>query len=81
MAKHLTQHQVADALAAADVPFAFVTGYGGKDMRECDRDRPLLKKPFEFKRLAAKSPWVGSAACAAARSEYPNTVLDVTARF
>jgi CheY-like chemotaxis protein len=46
-------HRVADALAAADVPFAFVTGYGGNDIRECDRDRPLLKKPFEFERLAA----------------------------
>src|ERR1700722_15084314 len=31
-------HRVADALAAADVPFAFVTGYGGNDIRECDRD-------------------------------------------
>jgi CheY-like chemotaxis protein len=44
-------HPVADALAARGVPFAFVTGYGGSDIRECDRDRPLLKKPFEFERL------------------------------
>jgi CheY-like chemotaxis protein len=44
-------HPVADALAARGVPFVFVTGYGGPDIRECDRDRPLLKKPFEFERL------------------------------
>ena len=44
-------HPVADALVARGVPFAFVTGYGGSDIRECDRDRPLLKKPFEFERL------------------------------
>ena len=44
-------HRVADALAARGVPFAFVTGYGGSDIRESDRDRPLLKKPFVFERL------------------------------
>lgn len=45
-------HPVADALAACGVPFAFVTGYGGSGIRECDRDRPLLTKPFGFERLA-----------------------------
>ena len=45
-------HPVADALATRGVPFAFVTGYSGVDIRECDRERPLLKKPFEFERLA-----------------------------
>jgi hypothetical protein len=44
--------RVADALAARGIPFAFVTAYGGNDIRECDRDRPLLRKPFEFDRLA-----------------------------
>ena len=44
-------HRVADALTSRGVPFAFVAGYGGNDIRECDRDRPLLKKPFEFERL------------------------------
>jgi CheY-like chemotaxis protein len=44
-------HRVADALTSRGVPFAFVTGYGGNDIRECDRDRPLLKKPFAFERL------------------------------
>ena len=45
-------YRVADALAARGVPFAFVTGYGGSDIRESDRDRPLLKKPFVFERLS-----------------------------
>lgn len=44
---------VADALAARGVPFAFVTGYGSRDMREGYGDRPLLKKPFSFEDLAA----------------------------
>ena len=44
-------YRVADALAARGVPFAFVTGYGGFDIRESDRDRPLLRKPFVFERL------------------------------
>ncbi len=44
-------HRVADALAARGVPFAFVTGYDGSGIRESDRDRPLLKKPFVFERL------------------------------
>jgi CheY-like chemotaxis protein len=44
-------YQVADALVGRGVPFAFVTGYGGADIRECDRDRPLLKKPFAVERL------------------------------
>ena len=44
-------HRVADALAARGVPFAFVTGYSTRSIRVRDRDRPLLKKPFEFERL------------------------------
>jgi CheY-like chemotaxis protein len=45
-------HSVADALAARGVPFAFSTGYSGRDMRDGYRDRPLLIKPFQFEELA-----------------------------
>jgi len=44
-------HAVADALAARGVPFVFSTGYSGHDMRDGYRDRPLLKKPFQFEKL------------------------------
>ena len=39
-------YPVADVLAARGVPFAFATGYGGSGLRESDRERPLLEKPF-----------------------------------
>jgi CheY-like chemotaxis protein len=39
-------YPVAEALAARDIPFAFVTGYGGKGLRTLYRDRPTLQKPF-----------------------------------
>ncbi len=42
---------VADALAARDVPFVFCTGYGGHDIRDGHRERPVLKKPFMEKDL------------------------------
>jgi CheY-like chemotaxis protein len=45
-------HDVADALAARDVPFVFSTGYSALDMREGYRDRPVLKKPFPHENLA-----------------------------
>ena len=38
---------MADLLAARGVPFAFATSYGGYGMRDGDRERPLLVKPFE----------------------------------
>jgi len=38
---------VADLLAARGVPFAFATGYGRAGLRDGDRERPLLVKPFE----------------------------------
>jgi hypothetical protein len=41
---------VADALAARGVPFVFATGYSGA-MRLGDRDRPVLKKPFQYEKL------------------------------
>ena len=43
-------HAVADALAARGVPFVFATGYSGA-MRLGDRDRPVLKKPFQYEKL------------------------------
>ena len=42
---------VAAALAARNMPFFFTTGYGGLDMRDGYRDRPLLKKPFQYEEL------------------------------
>jgi CheY-like chemotaxis protein len=40
-------YPVADALAARDIPFAFVTGYGGRGLRTSSYcDRPTLQKPF-----------------------------------
>jgi CheY-like chemotaxis protein len=42
---------VAAALAARDMPFFFTTGYTGHDMRDAYRDRPLLKKPFQYEEL------------------------------
>ncbi len=40
-------YPVADVLAARGVPFAFATAYGGSGLRDGDRTRPLLEKPFE----------------------------------
>jgi CheY-like chemotaxis protein len=40
-------YPVADLLAARGVPFAFATGYGGHGLRDGDRERPLLVKPFD----------------------------------
>ena len=40
-------YPVADALAASGVPFAFATGYGVHGLRDGDRERPLLVKPYE----------------------------------
>ncbi|CAN5371067.1 response regulator [soil metagenome] len=42
---------IADALAARGVPFVFCTGYSGDDIRVGDRDRPVLKKPFQYEEL------------------------------
>jgi CheY-like chemotaxis protein len=39
-------HDVAEALATRDVPFAFSTGYSTLDISDGYRDRPVLKKPF-----------------------------------
>lgn len=37
---------VADALAAAGVPFLIATGGSGETIAEAHRDRPVLAKPF-----------------------------------
>jgi len=37
---------VADALAARNIPFVFVTGYGGAGVRDRYPDAPTLQKPF-----------------------------------
>jgi CheY-like chemotaxis protein len=42
---------VAAALAARDMPFFFTTGYTAIDLRDGFRDRPLLKKPFQYEEL------------------------------
>ncbi len=39
-------YQVADALAARGVPFAFSTGYSGESLDDGYRDRPVLGKPY-----------------------------------
>lgn len=43
-------YPVAEALAARDIPFAFVTGYGGK-LGGLYGDRPRLQKPFRQRDL------------------------------
>jgi hypothetical protein len=42
---------VADLLAARRIPIGFATNYGGYCLRDGDRERPLLVKPFESDRL------------------------------
>ena len=44
-------HPVAAALATRGVPFVFSTGYTALDMRDGYRDRPMLKKPFQYEEL------------------------------
>lgn len=38
--------EVADALAERQIPFVFVTGYGGQGLRDRYPDAPTLQKPF-----------------------------------
>lgn len=44
-------YPVADILAARNIPFVFATGYGRAGLRECDRTRPVLQKPYELRSL------------------------------
>lgn len=46
-------YPVADALAARGVPFLFSTGYADKDTRTDYPDRPVLNKPYPFRKLSA----------------------------
>lgn len=49
---------VADILAAALIPFCFVTGYGIAGLRPADLSRPILQKPFDTERLVQIiQPW------------------------
>lgn len=44
-------YAAADKLAARDIPFAFVTGYGTGHLKEPYRQRPSLQKPFRRHQL------------------------------
>jgi len=44
---------VADILAARQLPFVFVTGYGERSLPERYRDRPALQKPFQAEQLGS----------------------------
>jgi len=42
---------VADILTERGIPFLFATGYGGAGLRECDKIRPVLQKPYPINEL------------------------------
>jgi CheY-like chemotaxis protein len=44
---------VADALAARDIPFVFLTGYDSTILPERFRQRPFCQKPYPTQRLGA----------------------------
>jgi CheY-like chemotaxis protein len=46
-------YPVADALAARGIPFVFSTGYSDHSLKDGYPDRPVLRKPFQQKELAA----------------------------
>ncbi len=48
-----TSFPIADALAARGIPFIFTTGYGVEGLTARFRDRPVLKKPFQYEELEA----------------------------
>lgn len=45
-------YPVADILAARHIPFVFITGYGSAGLRDLDRNRPVLQKPYRADSLA-----------------------------
>lgn len=45
-------YPVADILAARKIPFVFTTGYGRACLRDRDRARPVLQKPYDPEALA-----------------------------
>jgi CheY-like chemotaxis protein len=44
-------YPVADLLAALDIPFAFITGYGEESLSPRFSDVPVLQKPIDRKAL------------------------------
>jgi DNA-binding response OmpR family regulator len=46
-------YPVADLLARRGVPFVYVTGFGQAGLRDADRGRPMLQKPYVFANLEA----------------------------
>jgi DNA-binding response OmpR family regulator len=44
---------IADALAARDVPFVFLTGYGATVLPDSYRDVPCLPKPYNLVEMCA----------------------------
>jgi hypothetical protein len=44
---------VAEALAARGIPFFYSTGNTSRSLRDGFSDRPVLKKPFKYEKLAA----------------------------
>lgn len=54
-------YAVADVLAARNIPFAFVTGYGRTALRDPYRDRPILQKPFQMEALRRMLASLGAA--------------------
>lgn len=46
-----TSYDVADALAASGIPFAFATGYGSNGLKDGYAHRPVLQKPFTLVEL------------------------------
>jgi len=69
-------YPIADALAARDVPFVFVTGYDKERMLEGYRTFPALQKPFHraeltftlSQLLAPKEPSAGTVAAIVAKT-------------
>jgi CheY-like chemotaxis protein len=49
----IRSYAVADVLSSRDIPFAFATAYGGSGLRDEDRERPLLVKPYSPASLEA----------------------------
>jgi CheY-like chemotaxis protein len=42
---------VAEVLASKGIPFAFASGYGGEEIIEAHRTRPLIGKPYSTDQL------------------------------
>lgn len=48
---HREVYPVAEMLAQRGIPFAFVSGYGARNVKEAFRNRPTLQKPFHAEEL------------------------------